>query len=287
MPEKEEELNAPQETAQETAAPQEAAAPQGTSAPAPDSGSRASLIARLKERNYMVDEEDNEALINAVLGYMDEDKGRIDKYEESAKRLMDTIDKDAIAGDLFVAMAHDENPVVYLIRRWGPDILEWIKTDEGIASIQKAADEFRAKQEQKGKDDEEWTRNVSASIDRLNAFAQSHGLDEERQTEVFNRLWELGQKFLDGNYDDADFELALKALGYDEDVANAREEGEIEGRNTRITEKLRRSEPERSMPTPMNGGGESPDETPEENITDDERLARDPFGAMRYSNRRK
>ena len=46
--------------------------------------------------------------------------------------------------------------------------------------------------------------------------------------------------------------MALKALNHDADMASAREEGAVEGRNARIEEKLRK--PKTSDGVPMLGG---------------------------------
>ena len=65
------------------------------------------------------------------------------------------------------------------------------------------------------------------------------GLTDEQMDAALETLIAIGDDSVVGIYSEDNINLALKANGYDEAVANAAYEGEVKGRNAKIDAKLR------------------------------------------------
>lgn len=83
--------------------------------------------------------------------------------------------------------------------------------------------------------------NIADSLQLLRGFAAGRGLSTENLDSVLLSLFRLTRDTARGIVTIENIEKLLKALTYDSDMANARYEGEIAGRNARIEIEMRKT----------------------------------------------
>ena len=77
-------------------------------------------------------------------------------------------------------------------------------------------------------------------------------LTEHGMTEIIFHLINIVRDGVMGKFSPEMFDLMTKAINHDEDVADAQEEGEVAGRNQKVTEKLRKNKNGDGL-APLNG----------------------------------
>ena len=134
------------------------------------------------------------------------------------------------------------DPVLSLIRNFGieiKDVLDDPEMQEKIAEANKDYVERVAKE--KGLADE-YERNMDASLEGMRKFQQERGLSDEQIDQMAAFILGIITDGVMGKFSPETLDMAYKALNYDADVQSASEEGEIAGRNARISEQLRTSQ---------------------------------------------
>ena len=103
--------------------------------------------------------------------------------------------------------------------------------------------------------------NYEKSISDLAAFASEKGLSDEQAVAIFEKVNQIGFDAIEGIYTRESFEMAYDAMNYASDVEKARKEGERDGRNERIEEKLKKVAKPADMPPTVGGQGAGVAET--------------------------
>ena len=97
--------------------------------------------------------------------------------------------------------------------------------------------------------------NYEKSINDLAAFASEKSLTDEQAVGIFEKVNQIGFDAIEGIYTRESFEMAYNAMNYAGDVEKARKEGERDGRNERIEEKLKKVTKPADMPPTLSGQG--------------------------------
>lgn len=202
-----------------------------------------------------------DALVADILAELEEFDARAGEFEEGraqSQKMVDLFNRDPRSSRYLLALASGEgNPIDYLLDIYGPDILEALQSEEGRAKIvesnniwlQKKADEESTMQ---GRMD-----NYEKSINDLAAFASEKGLSDEQAIQIFEKVNQIGFDAIEGIYTRESFEMAYNAMNYAGDVEKARKEGERDGRNERIEERLKKVTKPADMPPTLSGQGAS------------------------------
>lgn len=157
-----------------------------------------------------------------------------------------------------------------------PDMAEfmqrWVETgDPRQAFLEKYGDEFGVSEEnrekfkssidgwRKRKDENdaleaEAQTNWQKSLEDLAEWGNSKGIPFEDQRDVAVRLLAITFNGMENKYGPDDFELAYKALHHDNDVASARHEGEVAGKNAKVSAARRERSMSAAMPPAAAGG---------------------------------
>ena len=126
------------------------------------------------------------------------------------------------------------------------------------------------------KANEEADANFRESMSVLDAFQEEHNLTDEQAFAVFDKIHQIGSDMARGIYTADSYLLALNAINHDKDVATAKAEGELAGKNAKIKEKMRSgAELERELPPSLGGQGSG---VPERKPIQKKRTALDMFG---------
>lgn len=179
----------------------------------------------------------------------------LDKYDSDRKLWASTLGKDARLADLIQNSAEADDILVGLIETYGDELTEALQSEEGKKKFADAHEKWLKKVADEAEADKVIEENYRKSGETLQAFADAHGLDDEAKAELFWKVHDTAAEVLEGIYTEEAFQAAYNALHYKDDVAKAREDGLVEGRNSKIKRELRESKPAANM-RPSLGGQE-------------------------------
>lgn len=207
----------------------------------------------------------DDALVADILSDLDEYDARLAEFEESqaqSKKMVDLFNRDPKSTKYMLAIASGEgNPLDYLLDIYGPDLLDALQSEEGRAKIVESNNKWLEKKSAEESTMQTRMDNYAKSIDDLVAFASEKGLSDEQAMQVFEKVNQIGFDAIEGLYSRESYEMAYNAMNYANDVSKARMEGERDGRNARIEEKLKKVAKPADMPPTVGGQGAAVAET--------------------------
>lgn len=223
---------------------------------------RERMSQRYPDRNYEETEENqgNEELARSAMESMDDYEGRINdyegriqKYEDDNKQMADFFRTNPRGAAFLNSWVKSGSPGLAFLKAYGRQAFDALQSEDGleqIAQIEAEEAQFLADEESRK---EEMMSNLSQSFDALDAWGDERGLSDEEKVKVFDRFHTIVMDAHKGIYAQELFDMAWKADHYDEDVANARHEGEVSGRNAKIKETQRKRSEVASMPPALSG----------------------------------
>ena len=202
---------------------------------------RQSVTERLQGRYPDKDFTDEEA----VFGQISDDYDNYDKdiagYQEREKAFSDMFTADPRSASFFMSMKNGEHPWTSFIRRFGKDGLEEMVSNEDKLNEFAAAEEEYQKRVSKEKELEaEYEKNINESLSAIDAVQEEQGISDEDVDKALKLLVTLGNDVVVGKFTPESIKMALKALNHDADVTAANQEGLVQGKNTKVEEKLRK-----------------------------------------------
>lgn len=207
---------------------------------------REATLKRLKAKHPEDNYDDEEVLFGRINGDYDDydsqiserDK-RLARYAEDEKRLADMFASDPRSAKFLTDWSGGQDPAIALIREFGNDIRDIIDDPARQEEVAKANKEFAERVAKEKEYDEEYRRNLEASLAYLDEL-KSEGMSDDEIDSVMEFIITIVRDGLMGKFTPETIELARKAVNHDSDVAEAGEEGVIKGRNERIEERLRK-----------------------------------------------
>ena len=209
-------------------------------------------IGRLREKYPDKKFEDDEEIYGQIGEDYDNYEKEIGGYKEREKALSDMFASDPRSAEFLTEMSKGGNPVLSLLKHFGPDIKETLDDPD---KMQELADAWAEEQQRIAKSkqlDDEYAENLPKSLEALKQFQEERGLTDEQADEIIFHLINIVRDGVMGKFSPEMFDLMTKAINHDEDVADAQEEGEVAGRNQKVTEKLRKSRNGDGL-APLNG----------------------------------
>lgn len=219
---------------------------------------RERAIAKNPEKEYS-GENAEDALVADILAELEEYDARNAEYEEGraqSQKMVDLFNRDPRSSRYLLALASGEgNPIDYLLDIYGPDILDALQSEEGRAKIVDSNNKWLEKKASEESTMQARMDNYEKSINELASFASEKGLSDEQAIAIFEKVNQIGFDAIEGVYSKESYEMAYNAMNYASDVENARKEGERDGRNERIEEKLKKVTKPADMPPTVGGQG--------------------------------
>ena len=208
---------------------------------------------RLKKKYPDREYADDEALFGQINDDYDEYENTLNEKNEAENKLTNMFSQYPQSARFISDMANGTNPWVAMVEQLGmdgiTDIFENPKYKEELAKAQ----EEHVKRLARANDlEKEYKTNLSASLEMLQQAQDELGLGDEQIDQAVDLLMAIANDAIVGKFSRESLDMALKALNHDADMATAREEGAVEGRNAKIEEKLRK--PKSSDGVPMLGG---------------------------------
>lgn len=196
-----------------------------------------------------------------VFGRINDDFAQFDNelagYKEREGKFSDMFTSDPRSARLMMGWKNGDDPAVALIRLYGDDIKDAIDDPEKQEAIAEANKEYMERVAKEKQYEEEYTANLAESLTLLEKAQQERGLSDEQIDDAMAWFIGVAKDAMMGKFSPETIEMIIKAQNYDNDVAQAGEEGEVRGKNTKVKEILRK--PTRGDGTAQldgkNGGG--------------------------------
>lgn len=201
--------------------------------------------------------DDDEQLFGRINDDYDQYDSELAGYKEREGKFSDMFLSDPRSARLMMGWKDGDDPAVALIRLYGDDIKEAIDDPEKQEAIAAANKEYMERVAKEKQYEDEYSANLEQSLSLLEKAQKEKGLSDEQIDDAMAWFIGVAKDAMIGKFSPETIEMIIKAQNYDNDVAQAGEEGEVRGKNTKVTETLRK--PTRGDGTAQldgkNGGG--------------------------------
>jgi hypothetical protein len=213
---------------------------------------------RLKEKYPEKEYADDEALFGQINDDYDDYDKRLKGYQENEKKLTGMFNRYPHSARFISDMANGKNPWVSMVEQLGIDgITDVFENPEYKEELAKAQESYMERMTKNDELEKQYKDNLAQTLKMLSAEQEKRGLSDEQVDQAVDLLMAIANDGIVGKVTAESFDMALKAIGHDVDVEAARSEGEIGGRNAKITEKLRKSKSGDGVPM-VAGGNNTP-----------------------------
>ena len=200
---------------------------------------RGALKKRLSERYPDKDFEDDDTFMGQLADDYDSNEQRIKEYEEREQKMSDLFTNDPRSASFLIGLSEGRDPLVALVQEYGEDIRAALDDPERMEQMAEANREYLDRVAKSKSLEDEYEKNIQKSLGVLAALQEKSGRSEEDIDKAVELLMNIVRDGIVGRITEESLQMALKALGHDTDVEEARLEGEVKGRNAKIEEKLR------------------------------------------------
>ena len=185
--------------------------------------------------------EDDEEIYGQISDDYDQYEQELEGYKGREKSLSDMFAADPRSAQFLTDMHNGNDPILGLVRNFGVEIKDVLDDPEMQEKIAEANKDFVERTAKSKKLDDEYEANMDTSLETMRQFQAENNLDDAQIDAIAAQLLTIAGDVVMGKFTRESLELARKALNYDADVEAAGEEGEVAGRNAKITENLRKS----------------------------------------------
>lgn len=200
---------------------------------------RDSMSERLRTKYPDREFADDEAMYGQISDDYDDYEGQIANYKKNEEDLVNMMNIDPRSAYFLDNMKKGNDPVVEFVRMFGTDIKDRLEDPEWQEKLAEANKDFVERVAKEKELETQYDANLDETKENLRQFQESHGLTDDQVDEVFGVLAGIVGDGIVGKFSVESMELAMKAINYDTAVKDARDEGEVAGKNARIDEKLR------------------------------------------------
>jgi len=208
--------------------------------------SKDKYMSRYKTLHPDLNTDDEESFYGAANGNLDE----LENYRKHNSELISVFDKNKGFAAMLLAMKEnpDMDPIQWISENLGADISELLENEEYRNKISDALKKYHENQAGAETSKKEMESNVQASIKALVDFQEQKGLSNEECMSIWQKVEDIVSDGISGKISPETFVMVMNAGNYEKDVANARNEGEVAGKNMKIAEQLK-SQPKNIPPT--------------------------------------
>lgn len=205
--------------------------------------------AKMREKYPDIDMDDDDTFFDKLAEDYDSDEEELITHREQAQKMSDMFTADPRSASVLQDLAGGEDIVVSLVKRFGEDtIREALDNPDNLDKLAEANRERLERLSSESKYEEEYKRNIEASDNFIGEVQTELGLTDEQVDEVITFIHQIVSDGIRGIFKRETIEMALKALNYDQAIATAQHEGEVAGRNAKISEKLRKTQKGDGLP---------------------------------------
>lgn len=191
---------------------------------------------------------------------------RMKEYEANEAKIGNMISDDPRAASFFSAWSGGGHPIVEMIRRYGPEILDAASDPELLKQIEEASVEYNNMVSEGKELAKQYDDNFAECVEKWKAYAGKNGIGDDDAVAALQDFAEAMVDFDQGKFTPENVMKFHKGGAYDNDVAAAKVEGEIAGKNAKIEEKMRKDTKKRNQPSNLGGGGSNGGAMRERNV---------------------
>ena len=199
---------------------------------------------RYREMYPELDMENEDAFYESANANLDE----LESYRKHNSDLISTFNNNKAFASMLMAAKNGEDPYEWMAANLGADISELLSDPEYAKKISEAAKKFNDSQTQGETSRKEYETNVQNTLAELQKIQQETGWDNEKCYNLASRVYDIIDQGMKGLITAETFHMVMNGMNYDDDVKNARSEGEVAGRNAKITEQLKKEKAPVGMP---------------------------------------
>lgn len=196
--------------------------------------------------------EDDEEIYGQISDDYDQYEHDLDDYRGREKALGDMFSADPRSAQFLADMHNGQDPVLGLVKNFGIEIKDVLDNPEMQDKIAEANREYVERVARSKQLDEEYEKNMDASLATLRQFQEERGMNDEQIDAVADAMLTVVKDGVMGKFSRETLEMFVNAINHDSDVANASEEGRVAGRNAKIVEGLRKQN-KGDGTSPLNG----------------------------------
>lgn len=200
------------------------------------------LNERLKGKYPDKDFTDDEAFYSQVSDDYDSYDKELGEYKGREKSVSDLYARDPRSAAFMTDWAAGEDPVIGMVRRFGDDFKAALEDPEKLDALAKASKKYYERITKSQELEDEYQKNFPETVARFDKAVSDGKITDDKVDDVFEWIRQIIDDGIKGIISDETIDLAIKALNYDSAVAEAEENGEVRGRNTKIKEKLKKKE---------------------------------------------
>lgn len=219
---------------------------------------RESMTERLRQKYPDRELADDEALFGQISDDYDEYDNALNGYKDRESKLTEMFSKDPRNAQFITDMARGEDPWINVIKRLGIDgITDLLNDPNKQEAYAQANQEYVEKLAEENALEEEYKKNLHASLELLEKIQKERGLNDDQIDAAYDLINSIASDAVLGKLSEQTIDMALKAINHDSDVESANNEGMIAGKNAKAEEKLRK--PNKGDGTPnLQGSNNSP-----------------------------
>lgn len=184
--------------------------------------------------------EDDEEIYGQISDDYDQYEQDLSGYKDREKAMSDMFAADPRSAQFLADMHNGNDPVLGLVKSFGVEIKDVLDDPEMQEKIAEANKEYVERVAKSKKLDEEYERNMNASLETLRQFQEERGMSDDEIDAVTDAILTVVKDGVMGKFSKPTLELFVNAINHDSDVASASEEGRVAGRNDKIVEGLRK-----------------------------------------------
>lgn len=186
-----------------------------------------------------------------------------DRMEGNEKQMNDLLASNPSFGDMIRDAKEGRSFFPSLVERFGADNLRQALEDPAVAEeLGKANDAYMQRTQQEAADKETAQQNFEESASNIEQYAKEHNLTDEQVNEVLVKATDFAKDIFQGKVSPEVIDMFYKSMNYDNDVAEARETGIVQGRNENIQAQLERSASHPDLPPDIGQSGTLPTDKP-------------------------
>ena len=179
-----------------------------------------------------------------------------DRMEGNEKQMNDLLASNPSFGDMIRDAKEGRSFFPSLVERFGADNLRQALEDPAVAEeLGKANDAYMQRTQQEAADKETAQQNFEESASNIEQYAKEHNLTDEQVNEVLVKATDFAKDIFQGKVSPEVIDMFYKSMNYDNDVAEARETGIVQGRNENIQAQLERSAGQPELPPNIGQSG--------------------------------
>lgn len=175
---------------------------------------------------------------------------RQNTYDKNNTRLSALLMNDPSSAEFLQKWVETGDPRTALVETFGDELG---MSEEGQVKFKDQLSGWRERKSANEALEAEAETNWQNSLSALEEWGNGKGLSLEQKRDVMLRLLAITFNGMENKYSVEDFDLAFNAINHDSDVATARQEGEIAGRNAKIAAARRDRNAASAMPPAPTG----------------------------------